>query len=77
MVEGMPLYLSLGQTNLVLEKAHVVSRFSCILCELCVRYCAEVKKKNAIGFIGRGTERGVMFFLEIASEECPECGECY
>ena len=49
----------------------------CILCGLCVRYCAEVKKKNAIGFIGRGTEREVMFFPEIASEECPECGECY
>ena len=49
----------------------------CILCGLCVRYCAEVKKKNAIGFIGRGTEREVMFFPEIASEECPECGECF
>jgi len=49
----------------------------CILCGLCVRYCAEVKKKNAIGFIGRGTERTVMFFPEIASEECPKCGECF
>ena len=49
----------------------------CILCGLCVRYCAEVKKKNAIGFIGRGTEREVMFFPEIANEECPKCGECY
>ena len=49
----------------------------CILCGLCVRYCAEVKKKNAIGFIGRGTEREVMFFPEIASEECRKCGECY
>ena len=49
----------------------------CILCGLCVRYCAEVKKKNAIGFVGRGTERKVMFFPEIASEECPKCGECF
>lgn len=49
----------------------------CILCGLCVRYCAEIKKKNAIGFIGRGTERAVMFFPEIASEECPKCGECW
>ena len=23
----------------------------CILCGLCVRYCAEVKKKNAVGFV--------------------------
>ncbi len=50
---------------------------SCILCGLCVRYCAEVKKKYAIGFIGRGTERAVMFFPEIASKECPKCGECF
>jgi DNA-binding response OmpR family regulator/NAD-dependent dihydropyrimidine dehydrogenase PreA subunit len=49
----------------------------CIDCGLCVRYCAEVKKKHAIGFIGRGTERQVMFFPEIASKECAQCGECY
>jgi len=49
----------------------------CIVCGLCVRYCAEVKKKNAIGFIGRGTERAVMFFPEIAYKECPKCGECF
>jgi len=49
----------------------------CILCGLCVRYCAEVKKANAIGFIGRGTEREVVFFPEIAREECPKCEECY
>jgi len=49
----------------------------CILCGLCVRYCADVKKKHAIGFIGRGTEREVVFFPEIARQECPNCKECY
>lgn len=50
----------------------------CILCGLCVRYCAEVKKKHAIGFIGRGTEREVVFLPEIANEACYYCGEeCY
>jgi len=49
----------------------------CVLCGLCVRYCAEIKKKNAIGFIGRGTQREVVFFPEIAGEECPNCKECY
>jgi CheY-like chemotaxis protein/ferredoxin len=49
----------------------------CILCGLCVRYCAEVKKKDAIGFIGRGTDREVMFFPETSLEECRQCGECY
>ena len=49
----------------------------CIVCGLCVRYCAEVLGKNAIGFVGRGVDRTVMFFPEIAAEECPDCGECY
>src|SRR6266545_2512658 len=26
----------------------------CILCGLCVRYCAEIKQKNAVGFVDRG-----------------------
>lgn len=49
----------------------------CILCGQCVRYCAEVKKKHAIGFVGRGIERQVVFFPEIARKECPGCGECF
>jgi DNA-binding response OmpR family regulator/ferredoxin len=49
----------------------------CILCGLCVRYCREVKKNNFIGFIGRGTERQVMFLPEVDFNECLKCGECY
>jgi len=49
----------------------------CILCGLCVRYCAEVKKKNAIGFIDRGTRREISFIPEIASKECWNCKECF
>ncbi|MBW1679550.1 MAG: (2Fe-2S)-binding protein, partial [Deltaproteobacteria bacterium] len=49
----------------------------CILCGLCVRYCAEVKKKNAIGFIGRGIEREINFIPEIALKECLACKECF
>ncbi|MBE0480593.1 MAG: (2Fe-2S)-binding protein [Dehalococcoidia bacterium] len=49
----------------------------CILCGLCVRYCAEVKKANAVGFIGRGTDRQVVFFPEIALRTCPTCKECF
>ena len=49
----------------------------CILCGLCVRYCAEIKKADAIGFIGRGIEREVMFIPEIATESCPPCRECF
>lgn len=49
----------------------------CILCGLCVRYCREVKKKNMIGFIGRGTNREVMFLPDADFNECLACGECY
>jgi bidirectional [NiFe] hydrogenase diaphorase subunit len=49
----------------------------CILCGLCVRYCAEVKKKNAVGFVDRGTRREIMFVPEIASKECWSCKECF
>jgi len=49
----------------------------CIHCGLCVRYCAEVKKKNAIGFVDRGTRKEISFIPEIASRECWSCKECF
>ena len=49
----------------------------CILCGLCVRYCAEVKKKDAIGFVDRGAKREISFIAEIASRECWNCKECF
>lgn len=49
----------------------------CILCGLCVRYCAEVKKKNAVGFVDRGARREISFIPEIAAEECWKCKECF
>jgi NADH dehydrogenase/NADH:ubiquinone oxidoreductase subunit G len=50
---------------------------NCILCGLCVRYCSEIKQANAIGFVGRGTERRVVFHPEIASTVCASCRECF
>ena len=49
----------------------------CIHCGLCVRYCAEVKKSNAVGFIDRGTRKEISFIPEIASKECWDCKECF
>jgi len=49
----------------------------CILCGLCVRYCNEVKKKNAVGFVDRGARREISFIPEIASKECWNCKECF
>jgi bidirectional [NiFe] hydrogenase diaphorase subunit len=49
----------------------------CIHCGLCVRYCAEIKKKNAVGFVDRGTRREINFIPEVASRECNDCKECF
>ena len=49
----------------------------CIHCGLCVRYCAEVKKKNAVGFVDRGTRREISFIPEVAAKECWNCKECF
>lgn len=49
----------------------------CIHCGLCVRYCAEIKMRNAVGFIDRGTRREISFVPEIASVECWNCKECF
>ncbi len=49
----------------------------CFLCGLCVRYCGEVKKKNAIAFVERGAKREIRFIPEIASKECWNCKECF
>jgi NADH dehydrogenase/NADH:ubiquinone oxidoreductase subunit G len=49
----------------------------CIDCGLCVRYCAEVKRKNAVGFIDRGIRKEISFIADIAARECNACKECF
>lgn len=49
----------------------------CILCGLCVRYCAEVKKKNVIGFVDQGAKREISFIPELAAQHCWDCKECF
>ncbi len=49
----------------------------CIHCGLCVRYCTEVKKANAIGFVDRGINKEICFVPQIASKVCNECKECF
>jgi NADH dehydrogenase/NADH:ubiquinone oxidoreductase subunit G len=49
----------------------------CILCGLCVRYCAEVKGNNAVGFVGRGISKKVTFVPDSAYfKYCLNCMEC-
>jgi NADH dehydrogenase/NADH:ubiquinone oxidoreductase subunit G len=49
----------------------------CIHCGLCVRYCAEVKKANAVGFVDRGTRKEISFIPAIAEKACWDCKECF
>ena len=68
--------------DLALEYGADKNRFEkessfCIHCGLCVRYCAEVKKKHAVGFVDRGTRKEISFIPEIASKECWDCKECF
>jgi bidirectional [NiFe] hydrogenase diaphorase subunit len=48
----------------------------CNLCGQCVRYCAEVKKKNATYFKGRGISRHVEVVPGL-EKECVYCQECF
>jgi bidirectional [NiFe] hydrogenase diaphorase subunit len=61
----------------VTQQRFEAEKTNCILCGLCVRYCNEIKKANAIGFVGRGTERRVVFYPQIASTVCASCRECF
>jgi NADH dehydrogenase/NADH:ubiquinone oxidoreductase subunit G len=49
----------------------------CVHCGLCVRYCAEVKGANAVGFIERGVRKEISFLPQIASQVCEGCKECF
>lgn len=48
----------------------------CVHCGLCVRYCAEIKKANALLFVDKGKTREIAFIPEIASTTCWDCKEC-
>lgn len=48
----------------------------CILCGQCVRYCDEMIGEHAIGFVGRGIDRRVVFFPEKA-KACLTCQACF
>lgn len=48
----------------------------CVLCGLCVRYCAEVKQEHGVYFKGRGVNRQLAL-LPQQSLICESCGECH
>jgi len=61
----------LARQYAVTQQRFEAEKTNCILCGLCVRYCNEIKKANAIGFVGRGTERRVVFYPQIAQVNSP------
>lgn len=48
----------------------------CILCGRCVRMCSEQMMAGAIGFTGRGENRGIGTPFDRSSEVCRLCGGC-
>lgn len=48
----------------------------CVLCGRCVRVCSEMWQANAIGFVGRGSERRVDFPFGVRPEFCKMCDNC-
>jgi NADH dehydrogenase/NADH:ubiquinone oxidoreductase subunit G len=48
----------------------------CTLCGLCVRYCNEIVRKDAVGFVGRGVDREVSL-LPGKDDICVLCRKCY
>jgi len=49
---------------------------NCTLCGLCARYCEEIVKKDAVGFVGRGINRK-MALLPEKGDTCIFCRKCY
>ena len=59
------------------EKSRFVPEHTeCCLCGLCVQYCAEVRKLNAVYFKGRGINREVAILPELV-DDCSYCTKCY
>ncbi|HUI92520.1 MAG TPA: 2Fe-2S iron-sulfur cluster-binding protein [Chitinivibrionales bacterium] len=48
----------------------------CILCGLCVKVCADLMGRGAIGIYGRGAGREVKPAFDEKSEQCQVCGAC-
>jgi predicted molibdopterin-dependent oxidoreductase YjgC len=49
---------------------------NCILCGLCVRVCAQVMGRHAIGYADRGADRLVTAPFRASADECVGCGAC-
>lgn len=72
-----PEIMSLAKKYGLKETRYKKEHNYCILCGLCVRYCAEVKGDNAVGFVGRGINKKVTFVPDSAYlKHCVNCMKC-
>ena len=55
-----------------------VDHDACILCDRCIRGCAEIRNNNVLGRFGKGYEAGIAFdnHLPMGESSCVSCGEC-
>lgn len=60
----------------LLERADPPFETNCILCGLCVRVCAEVTERHALGFSERGIVRRIKTPFEKVADTCIGCGSC-
>jgi bidirectional [NiFe] hydrogenase diaphorase subunit len=69
--------IALAETYGLKRSRFTAEQSNCVLCGLCVRYCAEIKKANAVGFTGRGIDRKAEYIPDVASKVCSTCRECW
>src|SRR3954468_23231606 len=55
-----------------------VDHSACILCDRCIRACAEVRHNDVIARQGKGYEAGISFDMNapMDASSCVSCGEC-
>ena len=56
----------------------LVDHSACILCDRCVRACAEIRDNNVIARRGKGYDATIAFDTDVpmGSSSCVSCGEC-
>ena len=60
----------------LLHRAPRRSQTDCILCNLCVRVCAEIPQRHALSISKRGIHKQVRPPFEKAADSCIGCGSC-
>ena len=60
----------------LLKEAKPAFETKCVLCGLCVRVCAEITERHALGFSKRGIIRKIKTPFEKYATTCIGCGSC-